>query len=581
MIVRPTVQSTSSHSKLVTTKLTTGPAVLSTPAGWSRSPSVAPSPTPAANSPNSPSPLPTSPSTQPSSTAAPQLSHVGKVIHPQPRTAVVQLNASKEVGGAKPVWGNIKQIAAVPIRPEIQDFPTAAEVANGTLSVPITRALSDEYASVESIRKQPKAEDVKVNQRPLSKQLNSEEADTFRGVHLDPNAHHWDEVRATLFIQPLTDWFDKMEEDDDNFLNGVIEFGDGRQYKVESQETPGPPGLDGVQSQTDGILSLDPVSKEERFVDDFDRSWPKSKGSPPSASREFSSNNPLSSSPKSHSAHSPRDPSRVLFNERSNRLEPFSQSSYRNGPGPKRSNLNEGNTVDGRGARDGSHNVQVLRKGTGGEFNRSRRFSSSSSGYGPSTSDGFLGGHREGRRDGPPPSPRMEREHLPHLPDGAFHDGKRRTSMGPPPLPRAVQKDNIRQLPPHISPDTAPRRLPTFDPHISPHAPNPPGQQPTFSSRIPPQSPAMSHASVSPSLGPHAALPPGTIDIEEARKDVMHTAAERAKLRRQQEEAEREAQRERARRKAHEIEERMNAEAEKTKHKDEEDKAKVCLVNGP
>src|SRR6266542_4939316 len=197
MIARPTVQSASSHSKLVTTKLTTGPTVLSTPAGWSRSPSVAPSPTPAANSPSSTSPLPASPSTQPPSTSAPQLSHVGKVIHPQPRAATIQPIASKEVGSAKPVWGNIKQVAAVPIRPEIQDFPTAAEVANGILSVPMTRALSDEYASVASTRKQPKTEDVKVPPKPSSKQLKSEEADTFRGVHLDPNAHHWDDVRAT------------------------------------------------------------------------------------------------------------------------------------------------------------------------------------------------------------------------------------------------------------------------------------------------------------------------------------------------------------------------------------------------
>lgn len=28
-----------------------------------------------------------------------------------------------------------------------------------------------------------------------NKQARMEEADTFRGVHLDPNAHHWDEVR--------------------------------------------------------------------------------------------------------------------------------------------------------------------------------------------------------------------------------------------------------------------------------------------------------------------------------------------------------------------------------------------------
>jgi hypothetical protein len=27
-----------------------------------------------------------------------------------------------------------------------------------------------------------------------------EEADTFRGVHLDPNAHHWDEVRQEFIV---------------------------------------------------------------------------------------------------------------------------------------------------------------------------------------------------------------------------------------------------------------------------------------------------------------------------------------------------------------------------------------------
>ena len=29
----------------------------------------------------------------------------------------------------------------------------------------------------------------------LQKQAMRAEADAFRGVHLDPNAHHWDEVR--------------------------------------------------------------------------------------------------------------------------------------------------------------------------------------------------------------------------------------------------------------------------------------------------------------------------------------------------------------------------------------------------
>ena len=31
-----------------------------------------------------------------------------------------------------------------------------------------------------------------------SQQARMEEADTFRGVHLDPNAHHWDEVCRLL-----------------------------------------------------------------------------------------------------------------------------------------------------------------------------------------------------------------------------------------------------------------------------------------------------------------------------------------------------------------------------------------------
>ena len=35
---------------------------------------------------------------------------------------------------------------------------------------------------------------MKIPAKPPSKQLKSEEVDTFRGVHLDPNAHHWDEV---------------------------------------------------------------------------------------------------------------------------------------------------------------------------------------------------------------------------------------------------------------------------------------------------------------------------------------------------------------------------------------------------
>jgi len=48
-------------------------------------------------------------------------------------------------------------------------------------------------------------------------------------------------------------------------------------------------------------------------------------------------------------------------------------------------------------------------------------------------------------------------------------------------------------------------------------------------------------------------------DIELARKETMHSAAERAKIRRQREEEEREKERERARKKAAELEEKIKA----------------------
>jgi len=64
----------------------------------------------------------------------------------------------------------------------------------------------------------------------------------------------------------------------------------------------------------------------------------------------------------------------------------------------------------------------------------------------------------------------------------------------------------------------------------------------------------------------------------------MHSAAERAKQRRMQEEAEREAQKERARRKAAELEEKMKAtEAEKAHSREKDDteakakKERVCF----
>lgn len=133
--VRPQVQATTSHSKLVTAKLTAVQSSSST-SGWSRPSSATPpsdgiSPTTASN--------------------------------PQPQVAQSQ---SKD----KPVWGNPRamQLQRSDLAPK-DEFPTAAEVKS---------RLSEREAVLAA-----------------HAQARLEQADTFRGLHLDPNAHHWDEVQ--------------------------------------------------------------------------------------------------------------------------------------------------------------------------------------------------------------------------------------------------------------------------------------------------------------------------------------------------------------------------------------------------
>ncbi|KAJ4487082.1 hypothetical protein C8J55DRAFT_558162 [Lentinula edodes] len=107
--------------------------------------------------------------------------------------------------------------------------------------------------------------DMESEAKAAHKQARMEQADTFRGVHLDPNAHHWNE----------------MEEDDDHFLDGIIEFGDGRQYKADTTEGPMPsacpPEVNTREPTTSSEEHPEAVRKEDRFADNFDRSWPCTK----------------------------------------------------------------------------------------------------------------------------------------------------------------------------------------------------------------------------------------------------------------------------------------------------------------
>lgn len=527
-IARPTAPPIASHSRLVTAKLTANP--ISSTAGWSRPASVAST---ANASPNSTSPLPTSAITPNQGSAAPQLPHSGKVIQPQPKS-VAQLSHStlKDSGsGNKPVWGNPNPPSAAPVRYDIpsEDFPTAAEAVKGTMA---------------SAKKPAKVEDSKSE---AAKQARQEDADAFRGRHLDPNAHHWDE----------------MEEDDDDFLGGVVEFGDGRQYKVES--------VDGGDTTTTGA---EVETVRDRFLDDFDRSWPRSGNSPQPSSKDLPVPQHDTRSPREghnglHPSSSPVE-SRALFNERSNRLEPYNHAK----PGPplntKRGFL-DGDSRQSRDFNGTQQHVQVLHKPPGDFPSRNRRFSGASNGSAaPSMSprDNYFP-----RRDGPPPSPRMSRDGAHLMAPSTSHggrerDGARRGAMGPPPVPpRALKnaQETGRQLPPHLTQVPPLRREPRPEPltPASSKAPSLPSHSPLLS--------AAPLSAVSPVIGSMAGLPlPPGANLDEVRKDVMHNAAARAKQRREQEEAEREAQKERARKKAQELEEKMKAAALEKEKKEKE-----------
>lgn len=493
------------HSRLVTTKLTRLPSSSTgTGTGWTRPSSTTPSLAPSPVSGSVPSAPPLAPA--PISHGPPQLPHV---IQPKPRGAIqVPITPKPEVlnGSSKPAWRNLKQggniSGAGPPLGVQSEFPTAAEVAQGRLN-----GSQEKRQSTNS---------------PVASSPATTEADTFRGVHLDPNAHHWDE----------------MEEDNDDFLGGVIEFGDGRQYQIQPVDVP--------QSTEDSVSAaiLAPeapgpipqshstaprINKEDRFSEDFDRSWPRSAALSsnirprigPSAAASTSSNSSLS----------PQEASRVLFNERSNRLEPWSSNNRIAPP-------------DVRPSRDAAlhhnHNVQLLHKQT---LDRPRRDTSSSQGA----------DDRRWERGRRPSNATTTHSAL---------------SAG-----RDSSRESLRQLPPHLAPMH--ESLPPLHTHQPPHAYPPSGRQgPTRESwrqaRSPEQSPVIPSPSVlhshvaSPSSPSAVVSSPQTLaatptDIELARKAAMHSAAERAKIRRQIEEEEREKERERARKKAAELEEKMKA----------------------
>ncbi|KAL4243090.1 hypothetical protein ABKN59_001033 [Abortiporus biennis] len=528
VIPKPALQSTPSHSRLVTAKLTAGPqpSTLTGP-GWSRPSSTGSSatPTPSSIQPPKPSPLPSS------SQGPPQLPPVGKVIQPQLRPAELATNGGKKDATSRPAWGQPRLSPASTNKSDglPGDFPTAAEVAQAGRSAKSAEKKHNETMAAE--------------------------ADAFRGVHLNPNVHHWDED----------------EEENDDFLGEVIEFGDGRQYTIPTDQPTLP--QEGPPQPADSTSSTELVSKEDRFGDDIGRSWPRSRDSRPPTTHQRDHGHFSASS--SRPPHPSQESSRVLFNERSNRLEPYSSTHYsryngsRDGYGGRRDNRSDniGSPTETRdtGFHSQRPHVQLLQKSPTGEFGNDAFPPPKSSGDRPSTSyhhDPSRNRDREPFRrefsnNHAPRSSSRQGDHHSQWEHHPFQD-RPHHDFPPPHSPNSLEIH--RQLPPHLS------KLQTTSPRISNDVTLSPERltsSQASSSPLPAaHSPVVSNASLSPLITERSYQGPsdGITDL----KATMHSAAERARLRRQQDEEEREREKERARRKAAEIEAKIKMkEAEK------------------
>ncbi|GAA5990691.1 hypothetical protein JCM10908_003192 [Rhodotorula pacifica] len=530
----------SSHPRLLAGKLSTsGTLSLSTtapssasPTGWNKKPA---SPSPAAS-------------------AGGQAGPGGSGVSSMSASSILASGAGLQNRSGGAVWGSATRVGGPPmghggLGRMANDFPTAAEAAHAKE----LRA----KALLEQIQARERAEQARAAHAAAKNARMLEELDTFRGKHLDPNAAHWD-------------------EDEDDFLDTTIEFADGTQYKIEQQAQADSAaasvvGDDELREPGPGELALRekplapgevvvPHKREERFGDDYDRSWPRR----PSAAGD----------------------SKTLFNERIGKLEPAT--------GSKRG---------GSAAPPPVEPMAILRP-------RERRPSADIPPHLASH-----GSEPKARRPSVT-SPRASHTPLPPPPSSA---SARRPSMNEPKptawgrRSSAVMGD--RQLPPHLATGTgaAGREIP---PHMlqqqqrqqqqQQHAAastargplSPPSQRAPLPSQaqafksppvrdhasLAPPPPAQTAPTVPPAQAPEPASAPAAsavpaepmVSLEEMHSREMHAAAERAKKRREEEEQKRLEQIERAKRKAAELEEKMKAAEEaKAKEKAEIEKAKA------
>ena len=309
----------------------------------------------------------------------------------------------------------------------------------------------------------------------------------------------------------------QMGEDEDDFLDETIEFGDGTQYKIDADTPPPAPpvnrwaipgstgaGLAGASSSAIEEEFHDGVSRAEPFKDDFDRSWAR-----PAAGGGDAKN---------------------LFNDRLGKLEPYASKAAPGsivGRGPPPIDMPHSNALRKHVEIDAPPHQER------GEGRRRESISSQRSDKGRRDEP------RSWTRDAPP----ARRPSIEHAGQGG------------------------RQLPPHLSAANPPRSLERHEPPphrsttLSSSPPTRHAQPPSITAVLSPVKSTSTLPAVVPTesatIAAPAAPPPVVVDLEELHAREMHAAAERAKVRRAEEEEARLAQFERAKKKADELAEKM------------------------
>lgn len=358
-----------------------------------------------------------------------------------------------------------------------------------------------------------------------------------------------------------------MSDEGSEDFDGVIEFDDGARYRVEQKPNASPETLP-ERSKTPSEPEGPPVAKEERFGEEMSRSWPR--GPLPSSiqpsihkpSLQLSvSSHPASESPsQTQSPHEGISPtSRVLFNERLNRLEPLPESKA-----PFQSRQREQPSAP----QALSSNIQVLQKGLPGTDFKNR---GPPRGFGTernpwSDNASFRG---QSLKDEERPWESRRRESVSSATGSSIRDRSRGRENRWEPSHHAIGNDrehmhrsiNAPPLPPSLTREREGNRGSQFRP--PPFTSVPPGKGPereSVHSNLSNASPAIStrslHSPVLEKSQLFASQPtdiPEDLDKNALLKDAMHLANERAKRRKQEldeEERRREEAAERARKKA-------------------------------